>query len=260
MGKGRTSCGASAFEERYSGLYADRWSRLRAALLEPNDAVEFREGLTAAYRMDSASIMAARELGSVESGEILDACAAPGGKSLVIASTMGQAARLVCNELSGDRARRLKSVLDGHLPPRARERVSVSCADAAAMCRANERRFDAILLDAPCSSERHVLASPSALAAWSPARVRQLASRQWALLSSCFLMLKPGGRLVYSTCSISPEENELVAGRLRSKYGGLFDELPRLSGGEARDAGAILLPDAAKGSGPMYVFSVMKRA
>ncbi|HTX71337.1 MAG TPA: 16S rRNA methyltransferase, partial [Rectinemataceae bacterium] len=120
--------------------------------------------------------------------------------------------------------------------------------------------YDAILLDAPCSSERHVLADARALEEWSPARSRNLAARQWALLSSAFLMLKPGGCLVYSTCSLAPQENQGVVARLEGKYGGEFDFDPPEDGRcERAGAGMLMLPDRAGGAGPMFVCRLSKR-
>jgi 16S rRNA (cytosine1407-C5)-methyltransferase len=164
--------------------------------------------------------------------------------------------RLIANELSGERRRRLSGILDKHLPPHMRACVTVSGFDAAAQGgRKSERnRFDAILLDAPCSSEAHVIRDPAALASWTPSRPRFLAGRQWALLSSAFLMLAPGGSLVYATCALSPEENDAVAGRLVKKYGReiTIDE-PDFSEGEKTILGRIILPDNSGGMGPMYV-------
>ena len=241
-----------------------------------------REGLEP-YYLDSASVFAASCLELPSEGRILDACAAPGGKSLVIASRLaaqpGSAgdggARLVANELSADRRRRLREVLDRHLPSELRSRVEVTGGDAAAMCRRYEASFDAILLDAPCSSERHLLTqaasggNPEALAGWSPARARGLAMRQWALLSSALIMLKAGGCLVYSTCALSPDENDRVVARAAAKYGWseagslLRFHKPRYDGpGEAEEGefGISILPDRAKGAGPMYVCRMRKTA
>jgi 16S rRNA (cytosine1407-C5)-methyltransferase len=151
--------------------------------------------------MDRASILAAMSLNLPETGLVLDACAAPGGKSLVIASRMEERTNLISNERSAERRRRLQAVLEGHLDGETRKRIKVSGFDAAALGgRETERnRFDAILLDAPCSSERHVIKSPEALSQWTDVRPRSLSRQQWALLSSCFLLLAPGGTLVYAT-------------------------------------------------------------
>ena len=253
--------GAEAFHRYYETIYGERWPILAAALAGESAPIAYDAGGAESYRLDAASVFAAESLLLPEEGEVLDACAAPGGKSVVIASRMGPATRLVANELSSERRRRLSEALDRSLPPEARARVSVSGEDAGAMCRRNEGRFEAILLDAPCSSERHVLADPAALAAWGPARPRQLAQRQWALLSSAFLMLAPGGCLVYSTCSVNPGENDGVAARLAAKYGErLRFDPPAFDGGERTEFGLVILPDRAGGAGPMYVCRTLRRS
>jgi 16S rRNA C967 or C1407 C5-methylase (RsmB/RsmF family) len=272
--------GAAAFREHYETLFGERWPALEAALLAEPDSVAFRApgaGLGGGdedepYFLDSASIFAARALEIPAQGtvldassagvRILDACAAPGGKSLVLASRLPAGARLVANELSSDRRRRLREVLDRHLGPEARSRVEVSGRDAAALCRSRPDAFDAILLDAPCSSERHVLRQARALAEWSPSRIRGLAVRQWALLSSALIMLKNGGCLVYSTCALSPAENDEVVARASAKYGDrLSFDRPRYEGlgiAEETAYGVSILPDRAGGAGPMYVSRMTK--
>lgn len=250
--------GEAAFREHYLSLFAERWAALEAALLQPGDSVGFcaHEGAEP-YYMDSASIFAATALELPGEGQVLDACAAPGGKSLVLASRLPPGTRLVANELSADRRRRLKAVLDAHLGGELRARVIATGKDAASLCRSMPAAFDAILLDAPCSSERHVLADPRALAEWKPSRIRGLAQRQWALLSSALIMLKSGGCLVYSTCALADEENDGVVARAADRYGsGLVFERPSYAGpGEAEETrfGLAILPDRAGGAGPMYV-------
>ena len=244
------------FENYYAAVYGNRWQDLRESLLRRNDPVPYTAGLVKPYMLDRASALAAQSLDISAGGSILDACAAPGGKTLVIASRMGKRSTLLANELSGERRRRLAKVLDEHLPRELRERVRLAGFDAAAAGgRESERgRFAAILLDAPCSSERHVLASGKALAEWTPARPRFLARRQWALLSSAFLLLQSGGSLVYATCALSPEENDAVVSRLLEKYGGeALVEEPAFSEGEPTQHGRLILPDRSGGMGPMYV-------
>ncbi|MGO8692910.1 MAG: SAM-dependent methyltransferase [Rectinemataceae bacterium] len=269
--------GERAFRERYASLYGERWVGLEEALRGPADSVAFRAAAQCeAYHLDSASVFAAWSLLFPASGSagkagvewnggviVLDACAAPGGKSIVLASRLAEAFggdfRLVANDLSADRRRRLAEALDRHLPPALRARVELSGRDAASLCRSRPEAFDAILLDAPCSSERHVLADPLALDEWSPARTRNLALRQWALLSSAFLMLRPGGCLVYSTCSLSPEENQGVASRLEAKYGGRFAfDPPHCDRAESAGPGLLILPDRAAGAGPLFVCRIRK--
>jgi 16S rRNA (cytosine1407-C5)-methyltransferase len=212
--------------------------------------------------MDRASVLAAASLRLPEEGLILDACAAPGGKSLVLASHMANGARLLCNELSRERRRRLINVLDEHLDKEIQRRVSVSGFDAAAAGgrKSEWNRFDAILLDAPCSSERHVIQSPKALAEWKPARPRSLSLRQWSLLSAAFLLLKSGGALVYATCALSPEENDGPVSKLLEKYPGEAElDKDDSTLGEKTRFGRLILPDESDGMGPMYVARVRKK-
>ena len=248
------------FEEYYEKLMGSRWPGLRKSLLLPAATLPYNEGLLKPYMMDRASVLAATSLRLPEAGGIiLDACAAPGGKSLVLASRMGSGASLLSNELSAQRRRRLIKVLDEHLDAQTRGRVRVSGFDAGKLGgkKSEWNRFDAILLDAPCSSERHVIQSTKALAQWTPARPRSLAKRQWALLSAAFLLLKSGGSLVYSTCALSPEENDGPVSRLFEKYGAEVElDPPDFPEGEKTSFGRLILPDngeAGGGMGPMYV-------
>jgi 16S rRNA (cytosine1407-C5)-methyltransferase len=249
-----------SFEDYYRTRYGARWDTLRQSLLEGAVPVPYSQGqtarLTVPYLLDRASILAAQTLRLPDEGLILDACAAPGGKSLVIASGMSGTARLLSNELSGERRRRLAKVLDDHLDKTLRERVKVSGFDAAALAgkKGEHGRFDGILLDVPCSSEAHVLRNETALAQWTSARPRFLAKRQWALLSAAFLLLRAGGSLVYITCALSPEENDGVVSRLRAKYANaVISDEPDFPEGEKTTFGRLILPDASGGIGPMYV-------
>jgi 16S rRNA (cytosine1407-C5)-methyltransferase len=252
----------SPFDAYYQNIYGSRWAGLRESLLAPVHHTAYDGGLVKPYLLDYASVLAARSLRIPEAGgEILDACAAPGGKSLVIAGQMRGGTRLLANEFSAERRRRLLAVLDGHLDAEKRALVRVSGFDAAALGgrKSEWGRFDGILLDAPCSAERHVLGSAGALARWTEARPRFLAQRQWALLSAAFLLLKPGGSLVYVTCALDPRENDGTAGRLPEKYGAAVSpDRPDFTEGEATRYGRIILPDSSGGCGPLYVARFIK--
>jgi 16S rRNA (cytosine1407-C5)-methyltransferase len=137
---------------------------------------------------------------------VLDACAAPGGKALFIADLLGEYGHLVANDLSRLRRARMKSLLHeyGH------DRPEVWSRPAEEIFTQYPNHFDAILLDAPCSSEKHIYMTPKELTKWTPQRIVQLSHRQQGLLYAVWQALKPGGRLVYSTCAIAPQENEGV--------------------------------------------------
>ena len=88
-------------------------------------------------------------------------------------------------------------------------------------------RFDRVLLDAPCSSEaRFDLNDPDSMAHWSPGKVREVAHKQKRLLLSAIHALKPGGVLVYSTCSFAPEENECIVHAALHKLGDAVEVTP----------------------------------
>jgi len=265
----------SAFEDYYRSIYGRKWEELRDALCKERQSVAYSYNLTEPYLMDSASILAAKLLRLPDSGNcgtgvtdatgsaILDACAAPGGKTLVIASLMDENTKLISNDLSKERGRRLLNVINTHTPAEIRKRITVTSFDAAALPRRQSERgrFDAILLDAPCSSERHIIQNVALLKKWTPARPRFLAARQWALLSAAFLLLKPGGSLVYSTCAINPEENDSVAGRLLTKYKGAAElDPPDFEEGEACKFGRLILPAADSPAGPIYAARFRKGA
>ncbi|WP_219339112.1 RsmB/NOP family class I SAM-dependent RNA methyltransferase [Tepidicella baoligensis] len=139
--------------------------------------------------------------------EILDLAAAPGGKTSYIAARMQGMGRLAAVEPVKARFHRLKANLQrlgaGH--------VHTYLKDGAVVGKLTPERFDRVLLDAPCSSEaQFTRLDPTSWAHWSPKKVKESARLQARLIRSAWAALKPGGRLVYSTCSLSPEENELT--------------------------------------------------
>jgi len=245
--------GAEAFEAHFSSVYGDRWAGLREALSRPREAESLNEGLLKTYHLDGGSLWPPALL-KVHSGEaVLDLCSAPGGKALQLALALGGEGRLVLNELSRSRRQRLERVIEEHLPEKMRGHIEIWGKDGSRLGEWISERFDAILVDAPCSSERHLLDNPSELETWGPKRSKQLAHRQMALLCSALELLRPGGRLVYSTCSISPEENEVLVERFLKKRKERVKVMDALEGpGEARCFGRLLLPDTSRGMGPMY--------
>ena len=262
-----------AFSSYYEAIFARRWEALKAALAAAEPKTAYTSGLLKPYFMSAGSIAAAKALffdkdAPPQNVRILDLCAAPGGKSLVLASSMGEDAELVANELSAARRRRLIAVLDEHLPLDARRRARVTGFDGARWSRYERECFDYILLDAPCSSERHVMADAKSLAQWTAARVKSLSARQWALLSGAWLLLRPGGRLVYATCALTPAENSRVVERLLKKYpdsalsyppAGFFEQISPAIHAERESCGVSILPDTSGGAGPIF-FAIAEKA
>ena len=157
------------------------------------------------YYLQEASAMSAVALLDPKPGEkICDLCAAPGGKSTQIAGRMLGQGLLVCNEYSPARAKILARNI---------ERMGV--ANAIVTNEKTERLaaklpgfFDRVLVDAPCSGEGMFRKEEAAVTDWSQQTVEMCAARQAEILDNAARLLKPGGRLVYSTCTFAPEENE----------------------------------------------------
>lgn len=248
-----------SFDAFYTALYGDRWPSLRTALSQPREPVEFSSGLLHPYYLDEGSLLAVGQLPVLDGDTVLDMCAAPGGKSLVLATKLPHTGTLVSNDRSSQRRIRLRRVLDEHLPHSIRERVTVTSHDATRWGLYEQNVYDSVLLDAPCSSERHVLQDPKALAQWSPARTKHLAIQQFAMLAAALEAVKIGGYILYSTCSISPHENEAIIAKLEKKRQGKFEEIALdLPIAEQLSHGSIIMPDRYEGRGPLY-FCLLRR-
>ena len=135
---------------------------------------------------------------------VLDLCAAPGGKSGQVAALLEGDGLLVANEPVGNRAQ----VLSGNLERLGAVNAAVTNLYPEALSKALPGFFDRVLVDAPCSGEGMFRKEPAAIRDWSPANVSACAARQGKILADAAALLKPGGRLVYSTCTFSPEEDE----------------------------------------------------
>lgn len=168
------------------------------------------------YVQNASSLLPVLALAPKPGEKVLDACAAPGGKALFIADLMQGEGELLANDISNDRRGRLRRLFQdyGYV-----DFVNIMGRNAASFGGTHKEYFDRILLDAPCSSEKHVLASPRHLREWKPGRIRHLSKLQWRLIQALFKALKPGGRLVYATCSIAPEENEKLIEKFLQKLG-----------------------------------------
>lgn len=167
------------------------------------------------YYIQEPSAMAPAALLDAHPGEkILDLCAAPGGKSTQIAAAMRGRGILVSNEIHPARARILSENIE-------RMGVVNACVTNETPERLAEvfpEYFDRILVDAPCSGEGMFRKNEDACGEWSPENVRLCAERQDAILDCAVRMLRSGGRLVYSTCTFAPAENEGSVSRLVHRH------------------------------------------
>ncbi|WP_027728566.1 RNA methyltransferase [Treponema sp. C6A8] len=274
--KAKKLSGAEGFNQYYGELYGQRWEALKTSFEKENQPVEYKvTGAEKSYFLDSASVLAALCLPLKGAENILDLCAAPGGKTLVLASRMDEDAKLSSNERSPERKHRLSVVVETCLPLQISERVQTSCSDGSTWCTRQTECFDRILLDAPCSSERHVYNDPKYLKDWSLSRIKTVTTEQWALLSSAYRLLEPDGILLYSTCALCPDENDEMIERLFKKFnkdGTVFEllspspELSEIEGFtkitlpqyEKTKYGYQILPDVSGGAGPIY-FSIIKK-
>lgn len=280
--KGKTRRhGPHAFEAYYSGYFGDRWQQLRPALLDHPAAVALDTSADRPYYLDRASYEVALTLARVPGERILDMCAAPGGKTLVLALYSTDFTRFVANERSATRRARLHRVLDEHLPPEVRDRVEVSAHDASRWGLYERGAYDKILVDVPCSSERHVINDTSALENWSAGRSRRLAAAAVGFLAAAVDAAAPGGVICYSTCALTDAENDEVVARVLGRRAGIsvltgsqeagasgpaappgaspgYPTVGRLAIGEATEFGLMVLPDAEKGAGPLYAAFIKK--
>ena len=168
-----------------------------------------------AYYIQEPSAMAVAELLDPQPGEkVLDLCAAPGGKTTQIAGKMGQKGFLVSNEIHPARAK----ILSQNVERMGIGNAVVTNEDSAGLLRFFPEFFHRIVVDAPCSGEGMFRKDEQARQEWSPANVRLCAKRQAEILDHAAGMLMDGGRLVYSTCTFAPEENEQSIGQFLERH------------------------------------------
>lgn len=185
------------------------------------------------YIQEPSAMAPVTYLGAEPGGRVLDLCAAPGGKTTQIASYMRNEGILVCNEIHAARAK----ILSENVERMGIQNALVTNETPQRLAEAFAGYFDRILVDAPCSGEGMFRKNEEACGEWSPENVRLCADRQDGILDCADGMLRPGGRLVYSTCTFAPAENEGSIARFLErhpdyeivdvrKYEGMSDGVP----------------------------------
>ncbi|KZN30552.1 hypothetical protein N480_06225 [Pseudoalteromonas luteoviolacea S2607] len=164
------------------------------------------------------------EIQSIQDNEfaVLDVAAAPGSKTSQLCALMDNQGLLVANEFSSSRLK----VLAANMKRMGASNVALSHFDGKIFGDYMYECFDHILLDAPCSGEGTVRKDPNALKNWSIESNVEIAEVQKTLIRSAFLALKPGGSLVYSTCTLTPLENHHVCDYLLNEFGGAVEIIP----------------------------------
>lgn len=176
----------------------------------------FKEG--SYYILNYSSIIPPLVLDPQPNDSVLDMCAAPGGKTFILARQANNQSSLYVNEVDKRRFNNLNLIL-ANLNVKV---VQAFSAPAQGLAYATTQKFNKILIDAPCSAEGLInLANNESLKYWSQKKVKQLRNLQKKIINCAYDLLEEGGEIVYSTCTYSPEENEEVIDYVLNKHEGL---------------------------------------
>ena len=178
----------------------------------------FRDGWF--YLQDPSTLLAVRELDPQPGEAILDLCAAPGGKTTFIAQLVRNEARIVACDVFEDRLKLIRENC---------ERLGVTGVEMSSNLQSaiGNRQFDRVLVDAPCSNTGVMRRRADLRWRIQPAEIERLRTAQLDLLRRAAVALKPGGILVYSTCSLEPEENSAVVRQFLAEHSGFKCERER---------------------------------
>ena len=167
------------------------------------------------YYLQEASAMSPVALLDPQPGErICDLCSAPGGKTTQIAGRMQGEGFLLCNEWSPKRAK----ILSRNIERMAVANALVTNEDTVKLAQRFPGQFDRVLIDAPCSGEGMFRKEEAAITDWSQETVEMCARRQAEILHNGAQLVRPGGRLVYSTCTFAPEEDEIAVAKFLESH------------------------------------------
>lgn len=176
------------------------------------------------YIQEASSMLPVSALfsGDTSPERIMDMAAAPGSKTTQIAARMNNRGAILANEFSASRVK----VLHANLSRCGVSNTAMTHFDGRVFGPALPECFDAILLDAPCSGEGVIRKDADALRNWSEASTAEIAATQQDLINSAFHALRPGGTLIYSTCTLNRSENQQVITWLQEQYPGAVEIEP----------------------------------
>ena len=219
-----------------TGFYLSAESRAGATVL--HEAVAW-------YLQEPSAMIPAAVLAPKPGERVLDLCAAPGGKTTQLGLRMAGQGTLICNEPIRDRAR----ILSRNVERMGLENAVVVSEWPEKLAERWPEAFDAIQCDAPCSGEGMFRRHPETREEWSPEAPAGCAKRQGDILDSAARMLRPGGRLVYSTCTLNTIENEGVVEDFLRRHDDFILEAFELPGLSAPNGMLTIYPHCVKGEG-----------
>lgn len=197
------------------------------------------------YIQEPGAMMPAEVVNAKPGEKILDLCAAPGGKSTQIGCAMKGEGLLVCNEPIPKRAQ----ILSGNIERMGLPNTIVTCERPDRLAEQWPEGFDAVLADAPCSGEGMFRRDPETRNEWSAEKAEGCAVRQREILAAASRLVRPGGRLVYSTCTYNPAENEENVKWFTDTFREYQTEAFSLPGADAPDGLFLCYPHRLKGEG-----------
>jgi NOL1/NOP2/sun family putative RNA methylase len=186
---------------------------------KPGDLGNSKEHLLGYYYVQEISSMLPIFVLKPKQNEIiLDLCASPGSKTTQAAAMMNNTGNIIANEISMGRI----AILNANLERCGVMNTIVTRKEGTALCntlmKKSRVRFDKILVDAPCSGEGTLRKSPKTFLMWNEKMIKKIASTQRRLAETAIRLLKDGGEMVYSTCTLAPEENEEIVNNLINKF------------------------------------------
>ncbi len=213
------------------------------------------------YILDPASLAPVHALNISAGHKVCDLCAAPGGKSLAILAELKGEGQLISNDSSKDRFFRLRKVLAQYVPQDYQKLFRLTMKDGQKFGFLFKEEFDRVLVDTPCSSERHLLDQRQNLESWTPKKSKMLSQKQYTLLCAALLICKSKGKIVYSTCSINPQENDFVIEKFLNKKSNFIEvdtfDFSYLNAVKTK-YGYMIRPDIS-GFGPIYFSRLTKK-
>lgn len=218
------------------GYYLERDSTAGSMILHETGAF---------YIQEPGAMLPAAVLAACPGERILDLCAAPGGKSTQIGCDMQGEGLLVCNEIVPKRA----AILSRNIERMGIPNAIVTCAKPDQLAKQWPEAFDAVMVDAPCSGEGMFRRDPETRNEWTQEKADGCAERQREILQAAARLVRPGGRLVYSTCTYNPKENEENALWFTAQFPEFRLESYSLPGIDAPDGMFTCYPHRLQGEG-----------